>query len=139
MPTPPALAPASSGPSSSRRRSWARFVLVFAIVTGLVGAVGVVLIILSTRQRGVTPPPTTAADAAPSAAAAKQPSGDVPPAASSAPALLAAPPSTGTTGRATTPGPTAPVLPGTSSRKDGGASRSSGTASPPADVPPNHL
>ena len=140
MPTPVAVAPGSVGPSSSRRRSWARFVLAFAIVTGLVGAVGVVLIVLSTRHRVVTPP--AAADAG--VGAATQPSGEAAPAASSASVLLAAPPSTGTAGRTSTPPETSSrtTAPGTTGRKDAGALRSISPSSPPAtttDRPPNHL
>ena len=136
---PPTLAPSSLSPASSRRRSWARFVLGFAIVTGLVGAVGVVLIVLATRQRGVTPP-VTSVDAATSAhVAGQQPSAEPPPAASSGPVILAVPPSTGTAGRTTTPGDTSSrVTPPGTSRKDAGAGRSN-TPQPAASAPPSFL
>jgi pyruvate/2-oxoglutarate dehydrogenase complex dihydrolipoamide acyltransferase (E2) component len=112
----PTTAPSSLDASGSPRRSWARLVLAFAILTGLVGAVGVVLIVLSTRHRGVTPP-VSAADAATSAHAATQSSAEPapapppPPAASSDPVIGAVPPSTGTAGRASTPGDTSSRTP----------------------------
>ena len=135
---PPTLAPSSHSPASSRRRSWARYVLVFAIVTGLVGAVGVVLIVLSTRQRGVNP--VTSVDATTSArAAGQQPSAEPPPAASSGPVILAVPPSTGTAGRTTTPGDTSSrASPANTSRKDAGAGRSN-SPQPAASAPPSFL
>ena len=128
----PTLAPASVAPSSSRRRSWARFVLAFAIVTGLVGAVGVVLIVLSTRQRGLAPATATdAASAAASLEAAPHPSAEPPPpAAPSDPVLQAVPPSTGTAGRATPP-----VSTSSGSRKDAGANRSNGPSPTPTAAP----
>ena len=125
----PTLAPASVAPSSSRRRSWARFVLVFAIVTGLVGVAGVVLIVLSTRQRGVVP--ATSADAAATAQAATNASAEPPPpVASSGPVLQAVPPSTGTAGRVTAPASTS-----SGGRKDAGANRSNAPSPTPTAAP----
>jgi len=139
----PTTAPSYVAPPSGRR-SWARFVLAFAILTGLVGAVGVVLIVLSTRQRGVTPP-VSAADAATSAQATTQPSAQPPPtpAASSGSGTMAVPPSTGTAGRTSPRGDTssrttAPLSTSSGSRKDTGAGRSNSPA-PTASVAPSFL
>jgi serine/threonine-protein kinase len=123
-PPPPTLAPSSIAPVSTGRRSWGRFVLVFVMVTGFVGAIGIALIIFSTRHR--VPPPVAGADAAPSAHATTPPSAEPPPAPSpTGPVIQAVPPSTGTAGRPTPPADTSSKAVGpTGTRKDAGAGRS---------------
>jgi eukaryotic-like serine/threonine-protein kinase len=118
----PTLAPSSlAPPSSGRRRSRARFVLAFVIVTGLVGAIGVVLIVLATRHRGVTPPASSSEPVPSAHAAALQPSAaSASAAAASGPTVLAVPPSTGTAARTPAPDTTGR----NTSRKDAGAGKS---------------
>jgi serine/threonine protein kinase len=91
-------APRSMGaPLSAGGRSRARLVLIFAIAIGLVGAAGVVLILVATFYK-TPPPPMTAEDAAAAAhSSAEPPPADT--ASSEGPTITAAPPSTGTTNR----------------------------------------
>jgi serine/threonine-protein kinase len=123
------LPPASRMPPSARTRSRARLVLVFAIAIGLVGATGVVLILVAMLHKA--PPPSIAADAASSTRIGRsQPSS-------------AEPPPTGTTGRAPTAGETAsgrsPLLHGGPSRRgpDAGAQRT--PPAPSSSSPPSLL
>lgn len=117
------LPPASRVPPSARTRSRARLFLAFAIAIGLVGAAGVVLILLAALHKA--PPPTIVADAAASTRVGRS----QPPSTPTLQGVSAEPPSTGTTGRASTPGETGdgPLGHGGASRRgaDGGASRRS--------------
>jgi serine/threonine-protein kinase len=131
----PTLAPSSVAPPSGGRRSWGRFVLGFAIATGVVGAMGVVLIVVSTRQRAAPPPPVATVDAAASARAATQPSASAEPppvTTSSGPTIVAVPPSTGTAARTMPEASSRGSSVAPSSRKDGGAGRSTVPAPAPS-------
>ena len=126
MPSPPpASRPTLPAPVSTGRRSRARTVLIVAIVVGLLGSAGVVLILLTVFRRSPLPPPpparaedaTSSAEATPTA----------PPAMSGTEAKPAAPPATGTAARPSPAETTSrPTTTATSPRRagdDGGATR----------------
>ncbi|MDB5217542.1 MAG: Serine/threonine-protein kinase pkn3 [Myxococcaceae bacterium] len=137
-------------PLSAGGRSRARLVLIFAIAIGLVGAAGVVLILVATFYKtSPVPTPMTAEDAAPAAHS----SADLPPtgatSSSEGPVITAAPPSTGTTDRGAGSREsrgTSPALSASSAKKgaDAGVSRpTTGPVPAPAPAPqssnPVHL
>jgi tRNA A-37 threonylcarbamoyl transferase component Bud32 len=150
MPAREHAAPRSVGaPLSAGGRSRARLVLVFAIAIGLVGAAGVVLILVAVLYKTPPPPtPMTAEDAAAAAHSSAEPPAEGT-ASSEGPTITAAPPSTGTTNRSsgsresrgTSPALTASGSSGSSGSKkgvDAGVSRP--PLSPgPASSNPNHL
>jgi hypothetical protein len=143
MPVREPAGPRSMGaPLSAGGRSRARLVLVLAIAIGLVGAAGVVLILVATFFKPVPPaPPMTAEDAAPAAHSSAEP----PPAttdSSERQAITAAPRSTGTNrssgGRETRGTSAAAAASASKKGVDAGVSRSP-VAPPPSSSNPVHL
>jgi serine/threonine protein kinase len=101
------IEPLSRAPLSAGARSRARLVMIFAVVIGVVGAAGVVLIVLATLHK--TPPPSVpmADDAAPAVHASAEPATPAP-----TESISAVPPSTGTTRRTPPPDTSTSRVPG---------------------------